>query len=870
MSDMKRNFCILFTLFLTFASTSLVNGQGCVDMGIKRLVNFDTVEFTGTQYNNGIQLTCDFPQDTLTVVVFAPGYFVTPGSNESPYVWEEIPFNPPCPFNEGIQVPGLTGDDNWGSVVSLNYATPGAAIPFTFDFFGETYENCQIGSNGLISFFKEGFGTQYAVGSNCSYSQDNLGPFPNGQRYKNCIMVPYYDIIFSGGNGEVFFQVIGEYPCRKMILSYYQVPMFDCRDQKSTNMAVLYESSNTIEFYLLNKPHCGQPWGEGIDGGLATLGIQNHDLQICMVDTLNNARWEVQNKAFRIRAASELEKSYAVYKRSATDFNAPMVPVALDAEGRFLANPTIEEGPTRYFAEATIYRADGNEINILDSTAIYYPIDLDPIVVTHNGSTATTNEVCKGDQVNFQLSGGTRYNMVLPQQVENIGSTFTRVNTANQDSVVYQFEVINEENGVIVCTRMSNPVTIYNISFNVQVNDDMTICRGTEITLTDVLNEEEGESAWSTGQIGDTIQTIPQSTGYITLTKTNYLGCTASDSILVNVNDAPDIEIVGTMNICEGASTVLTVNSSLPNCLFEWSNGQTTQSITVSPASTQQYNVSVKLPPAMCERLDSATVVVESAPNVVCTADVSICEGDQAEIGANGNATRYIWESVPQDMSVNGGSQANYTVKPSATTMYVAHAYNQINCHSTDTVYVNVQRTPSAAIRFTPSVIDALDPTVIFTDVSSGNSTREWELSDGTTSTEAEFVHVFPVTDTTLRYDIKLTAYSPLGCSDTTSAFIRVQREHHLWAPTGIYLHDNNPDNARFRLWIDNIIEYDLKIFNRYGEMIFQTNDIEDAWDCTYKGEPVMQGVYTWSVQYRHNDAPNRLEREQGTFMIYN
>jgi gliding motility-associated-like protein len=839
-------------------------------MGIKRLVNFDTVEFTGAQYNNGIQLTCDFPQDTLTVVVFAPGYFVNPGSNESPYVWEEIPFNPPCPFNEGIQVPGLTGDDNWGSVVSLNYATPGAAIPFTFDFFGETYENCQIGSNGLISFFKDGIGTVYPQGSNCSYSQDNFGPFPNAQRYKNCIMVPYYDIIFSGGNGQVFFQVIGDYPCRKMILSYYQVPMFDCRDQKSTNMAVLYESSNTIEFYLLNKPHCGQPWGEGIDGGLATLGIQNHDLQICMVDTLNNARWEVQNKAFRIRAASELEKTYAVYKRSATDFNAPMIPVELDAEGRFFANPTIEEGPTRYFAEATIYRADGNEINISDSTAIYYPIDLDPIVVTHNGSTAAKNEVCRGDQVNFQLSGGTRYNMVLPQQVENIGSTFTRVNTANQDSVVYQFEVINEENGVIVCTRMSNPVTIYNISFNVQVNDDMTICRGTEITLTDVLNEEEGESAWTTGQIGDTIQTTPQSTGYITLTKTNYLGCTASDSILVTVNDAPDIEIVGTMNICKGTSTILTVNSSLPNCLFEWSTGQTTQSITVNPASTQQYNVSVKLPPAMCERLDSATVVVESAPNVVCTADVSICEGDQAEIGVNGDATRYIWESVPQDMSVNGGSQANYTVKPSATTMYVAHAYNQINCHSTDTVYVNVQRTPSAAIRFNPSVIDALDPTVIFTDVSSGNSTREWELSDGTTSTEAEFVHVFPVTDTTLRYDIQLTAYSPLGCSDTTSAFIRVQREHHLWAPTGVYLHDNNPDNARFRLWIDNIIEYDLKIFNRYGEMIFQTNDIEDAWDCTYKGEPVMQGVYTWSVQYRHNDAPNRLEREQGTFMIYN
>ena len=637
---MRKSYLIILALFLTFAS-SVANGQGCVDMSIKRLVNFDTVDFTATQYNNGIQLTCDFPQDTLTVVVFAPGTF----SSTSPYYWEEIPFDPPCPFNEGIQVPGLTGDDNWGSMVSLNYATPGAAIPFTFDFFGETYENCQIGSNGLISFFKEGFGTLYQQGSNCSYSQDDLGPFPNDARYKNVIMVPYYDIIFGSQGGAVYFQVFGEYPCRKMVLSYYQVPMFDCREKKSTNMAVLYESSNTIEFYLQNKPHCGTAWGVGIDGGLATLGIQNHDAtQICMVDTLNNARWEVQNKAFRIRAAGELEKSYAVYKRSAIDFNAPMIPVALDDQGRFLANPTIEEGPTRYFAEATIYRADGNEINISDSTAIYYPIDLDPIVVTHNGSTAATNEVCRGDQVNFQLSGGTRYNMVLPQQVENIGSTFTRVNTANQDSVVYQFEVINEENGVIVCERMSNPVTIYNKSFNVQVNDDMTICRGTEITLTDVLNEEEGESAWSTGQTGDTITTTPQSTGYITLTKTDYLGCTASDSILVTVNDAPDINITGVMNICKGTSTILTVNSSLPGCLFEWSNGQTTQSITVSPESTQQYNVSVKLPPAMCEKTDSATVVVELPPDVTCTADVSICEGDQAEIGANGSATRYIWE----------------------------------------------------------------------------------------------------------------------------------------------------------------------------------------------------------------------------------
>lgn len=59
-------------------------------------------------------------------------------------------------------------------------------------------------------------------------------------------------------------------------------------------------------------------------------------------------------------------------------------------------------------------------------------------------------------------------------------------------------------------------------------------------------------------------------------------------------------------------------------------------------------------------------------------------------------------------------------------------------------------------------------------------------------------------------------------------------------------------------------------IFNRNGELMFKTRNMEKTWNCTYKGEPVMQGVYVWKVKYRHNDAPNRLESETGTFMIYN
>lgn len=121
-----------------------------------------------------------------------------------------------------------------------------------------------------------------------------------------------------------------------------------------------------------------------------------------------------------------------------------------------------------------------------------------------------------------------------------------------------------------------------------------------------------------------------------------------------------------------------------------------------------------------------------------------------------------------------------------------------------------------------------------------------------------------------MRFDISLVAVSPAGCTDSISTFVRVKRDHYLWAPTGIYLHDNNPANREFRLWIDNIVSYNLEIFNRNGERVFQTDDIEKAWDCTYKGSTVMQGVYVWKVVYRHNDAPNKEESQTGTFMIYN
>ncbi len=866
----RNGIIILLTVFIAGCFSNVL-GQGCAAIYPKKIeINqtggMDTIDYSAEELNNGIQMQCG-----ETYYVGADIFL--PGGGTTEYMVESIPYEPPFPFNSGTSYAAslCNSDDKWGALVNLNYTTTDPnAPPFTFDFYGTTYGSAIIGANGLISFDitnpEVTGGDPYAGCHGCSFTQEGLGPIPNPARYKNCIMVPYYDITFSS-QGEIYFQIIDEYPCRKLVLSYYQVPMFSCTSEIATHMCVLYETSNVIEFYLQNKPIC-LAW----EDGLATLGIHNADgTQATTVPGYSNSVWEAQNEAWRIRPVGELEYTMNWYKRSATDYSQPLEQILPDAQGRVVVDATAESGPMKYFVKAEVYRNDGNIFYIEDSTAAYLPVDLPGVVISHNGNIGWQDTVCRGGEINFELSGGGdngKYHQTAPTEMSDIGSTFTRTNDPNADSVVYVFKVENYDgNGVLVCTRYDSCV-VYNQSFNVNIGEDLVICRNDEIELTDLLKESEGTSTWSTGYTGDTLRYAPQQTEQIILTKTDALGCQAMDTMTVTVNDAPDVTISGIMSICKGTSTTLTANSSIGGCQFEWNTGETTQSITVTPEDDSTYKVSVKLPPAMCETITETTVDVQEIPTVQASEDKLICEEETAQISVTGDASRYIWETL--DPQVNGSNQTSLVVSPKGTTKYTVHAYNEINCHNSDEVMVVVQAKPTPVINLDPGVIDALDPVVIVTDASSGNTSREWTISDGTTSTDEQFLHRFELSDTSMRFDIKLVAVSENGCIDSTSTFIRVKRDHYLWAPTGIYLHDTDQRNREFRLWIDNIVEYDLMIFNRYGEMIFRTNNIEQAWDCTYKGETVPQGVYTWIVKYRHNDAPNREESQKGTFMIYN
>jgi len=157
-------------------------------------------------------------------------------------------------------------------------------IGFNFCFFGTTYTQFYIGSNGWISF---------SAAQPTTFTSQTI-PTGNGLVPKNCIMGPWQDW-HPGLGGQIKYQTSGVAPCRKLTVSWVGVPMFSCTGNQGTFHIVIYESTNVIENHIQSKPACIQ-W----QGGTAVQGIHNLAGTIGItVPGRNSTAWVTNNDSWR-------------------------------------------------------------------------------------------------------------------------------------------------------------------------------------------------------------------------------------------------------------------------------------------------------------------------------------------------------------------------------------------------------------------------------------------------------------------------------------------------------------------------------------------------------------------------------------------
>jgi gliding motility-associated-like protein len=271
----------------------------------------------------------------------------------------------------------------------------------------------------------------------------------------------------------------------------------------------------------------------------------------------------------------------------------------------------------------------------------------------------------------------------------------------------------------------------------------------------------------------------------------------------------------------------------------------------VTPSSTQAYNVIYTL--GECSTQAQATVNVLNKPSVQLQNE-SICPGESATLVAIPSASggTFIW-------SPGGETTPTLTVSPKQTSQYsVTYAIGQ--CESAPaTSTVNVKSSPTADFIATPNVFSGYSETVQFINNSVGADSYTWDFGDGNASSTLNPSHFFQLIEED-GYKVTLYAINSVGCVDSFTVQIDQKELLIYYVPNTFTPEGNNVNDVFKPVFTTGFDPYNFRmlIFDRWGELIFETHNAEVGWDGTYgTGENAkicQDGTYTWKIDFRRAD----------------
>jgi gliding motility-associated-like protein len=188
-------------------------------------------------------------------------------------------------------------------------------------------------------------------------------------------------------------------------------------------------------------------------------------------------------------------------------------------------------------------------------------------------------------------------------------------------------------------------------------------------------------------------------------------------------------------------------------------------------------------------------------------------------------------------------------------------AYSEKGCVSEKSItnYINVYPTPVADFNAKPQYTTISLPQIKFENASTGvdeNTKYFWRFGDlhkpgGGTSTEKNPEYTYSDTG---RYTVSLVATSSNGCRDTVEKlnYIDIRPEIIVFIPNVFrpgYHGKETGKNEKFSVVATAISNFEMLVYNRWGELMYDTHDLNAGWDGTYKGEPAEEGVYVYVVK---------------------
>ncbi|PKR80044.1 hypothetical protein CW751_11795 [Brumimicrobium salinarum] len=190
---------------------------------------------------------------------------------------------------------------------------------------------------------------------------------------------------------------------------------------------------------------------------------------------------------------------------------------------------------------------------------------------------------------------------------------------------------------------------------------------------------------------------------------------------------------------------------------------------------------------------------------------------------------------------------------PVSLTVFTA---TDCNITLTDGLEITVFPSPVAAFDVNPPTAILSEALIKITDESQGAQLWEYDLGDGNYNNSPTFSHTF---NNAQPYYITQYVQNEFGCSDSTIRAIEIKDDFLLFVPNAFTPDDGNNRNDYFTWEIMGNETFEMRVFNRWGELIFVSNDPNGNWDGSYNNKRVRDGVYVWQVKAMDVNGDERV-----------
>ncbi|MEP6677109.1 MAG: PKD domain-containing protein [Ferruginibacter sp.] len=347
-------------------------------------------------------------------------------------------------------------------------------------------------------------------------------------------------------------------------------------------------------------------------------------------------------------------------------------------------------------------------------------------------------------------------------------------------------------------------------------------------------------------------------TYYVTLT--DAFGCKGKDSVRVNVKDFVTLNAGNDTTICQTDPILLAAVSD--GLYYNWTpptglNNPLIKNPVATALTSTTYHVISSI--GKCKAEDDISIKVVPYPAPKASNDTAICFGDNAQLSSSGGIN-YSW--VPTAFLNNHFISNPVSVAPTASVRYVVFVRDTLGCPKpgTDTVFVKVFQPikADAGPRDTAVVLD--EPLQL---QGTGSTNYLWDPPLYLNSTTIANPVALPKNN--IQYILKVS--NSVGCFGFDTIFVKVFFiEPGFYVPNA-FTPNGDGNNDVFRPVALGIKSLDrFMVFNRWGQMVFSTNNIGLGWDGTIRGKAQDAATYTWFAE--GTDYKNRKITKKGTVIL--